>query len=57
MPRYDFHVDAKRYFQNLDPDPGPRLWKTWIQRNPEKHEINMGGIKKYVLPCAMWFVL
>ena len=45
MPKCDFHVDAKRYFSNLDPHPRLRLLKSWTLKNidpknldPEKHE-------------------
>ena len=35
MLKYDFHVDAKGYFSNLDPDPEkPDLEKYW----PKKKE-------------------
>ena len=60
MSKYDFHVDTKGYFQNLeldlDPDSdklGPL--KTWTLKNMDpkmNHESqkicsNMGGIKIY----------
>ena len=40
MPKSDFHVNAKGYFWNMDPDPEkPVLLKIWTQKNldTEKH--------------------
>ena len=38
MPKCDFHVDAKDYFQNQGLDPRPRPLETWALKNmdPEK---------------------